>query len=246
MVTRQNVKTACAMNMTLIWLSLLPEPEQMLCAFIKPNGLQKDSTLVGSFIREAYLSVQDDLEADVEFLPRPRQRGALLNHSQLALWLRPRLAIMDLFSVGVNNVAPTTPNDRDYEMYLDTQAEILKSDTLALQTIEALHLDKNVHFLQGTMQKGASQRELVSRFRSGLKVSRVAHSNVIQIQYSSTDPRLSLVIVNALVHNYVDYNFQTRYNSKRLSSKQLMDLRPKVDGPYPSPTWTNIASLLGR
>jgi hypothetical protein len=39
----ENVRTACSMNMALIWRSLLLKPEQMLRAFIQPNGLQEDS-----------------------------------------------------------------------------------------------------------------------------------------------------------------------------------------------------------
>jgi polysaccharide biosynthesis transport protein len=145
------------------------------------------------------------------------------------------------------DVTPTTPNNWDYELELDAQAKILQSDTLALRTIEALslHLDQKGHFLQGVRPQGeggpspplqldpTQEAKLLGLFRNGLTVSKVAHSPVIQIQYSSTDPRLSTDIVNTLVNNYVEDSFRTRYDSMQQAAKflfkQLMDLRLKVD-----------------
>src|SRR6516162_5427283 len=107
------------------------------------------------------------------------------------------------------DVTPTTPNNWDYELELDAQAKILQSDTLALRTIEALSLDldQKGHFLRGVRPQGEGdpspplqldpthEAKLLSLFRRGLTISKVAHSPVIQIQYSSTDPRLSTDIV---------------------------------------------------
>jgi len=143
------------------------------------------------------------------------------------------------------DVGPTTPSNWDYEMELDAQLKILQSDTLALRTIEALRLDQNEAFfkdirlesgsipLQPLQLGPAKEARLLKLFRSGLSVTRVAHSPVLQIQFSSTNPRLSSEIVNTLVNNYIEDNFKTKYNSMQQASKwlskQLLDLQLKVD-----------------
>jgi hypothetical protein len=57
---------------------------------------------LGRVIREACLSMQDNLESAVEFLPRPRQQGLSL----VARWFRPIPAEMAPSFTGPDNWRP--------------------------------------------------------------------------------------------------------------------------------------------
>ena len=139
---------------------------------------------------------------------------------------------------------------------LQTQAQILQSESLALQVIKELNLEKSpdfqAHFSPigwvmglfapaGTpdpvnvpLEEAPGRRtRLVKIFASRLKVKPVPNTRLIEIEYLSQDPRTAAAVVNRLVEDLVDYNFQTRHNATREASewleKQLNDLRKQSD-----------------
>ena len=70
-------------------------------------------------------------------------------------------------------------------------------------------------------------------FESHLKVKPVSNTRLIDVEYLSEDPRTAAAVVNRLVQDLVDYNFQTRHNATREASvwlrNQLNDLRRQSD-----------------
>jgi succinoglycan biosynthesis transport protein ExoP len=146
-----------------------------------------------------------------------------------------------------------SPTDAlDANVTLQTQAKILESQTLALTVVDHLHLadadDFRSHFsLQGWMfslfaPKGVPDRagrsledspnkrdRVFQIFSANTKVAPVAGTRLIDVSYSSTDPRLAAATVNQLIDSLIDYNFQTRYLATSQASdwlgKQLSDLR---------------------
>ena len=127
---------------------------------------------------------------------------------------------------------------------LQTQADILQSDTLALGTIEDLHLESTPDF-KGRWNPmasllsmispagpkdapGASLDEAPSRRRTALKVFNknltvkpVGGTRLIEIDYLNPDPKLAAAIVNSLMDGLKNYTFQTRYNATEGASKWL-------------------------
>jgi succinoglycan biosynthesis transport protein ExoP len=116
--------------------------------------------------------------------------------------------------MGFQNMGSSS-DDWDYTVALDTQARILQSDTLALKVIRTLELEKNPHFggdraaeppaREAGMVPAAAQQmdireegQLLSIFRSSLRVSSVPKTRLIEIHYLSPDPRLSAEIANNL------------------------------------------------
>jgi capsular exopolysaccharide synthesis family protein len=66
-------------------------------------------------------------------------------------------------------------------------------------------------------------------FKGNTKIAPVAGTRLIEVSYTSSDPKLAAEAVNCLIQGLVDYNFQTRYTATSQASewlgKQLSDLR---------------------
>ena len=135
--------------------------------------------------------------------------------------------------------------DFDYEVTLETQAAILRSDALAMKVIEAMHLDQDPKFTGATRPQAedsirvssmqpdpAKAAGLLGAFRGGLSVQLIPNSRLVQISYTHPDPRLATEIVNALVRTFIEENFKTKYESVTQTSEwlstELADLQLKV------------------
>jgi polysaccharide biosynthesis transport protein len=157
-------------------------------------------------------------------------------------------------------IFPETPNilgfkdggdyssaDYQNDLALETQAEILRSDTLAMKAIEAMRLDQDPR-LAGVRQASGSGDSairvssmepdpariagLLGAFHGGLIVQVIQDSRLVQISDTNPDPRLATEIVNGLVKTFIEENFRTKYESVTQTSewlsKELADLQMKV------------------
>jgi capsular exopolysaccharide synthesis family protein len=166
-------------------------------------------------------------------------------------------------TIGLNqNAAATAALNPGY---LDTQTEILNSDGLALSVIDQLHLDQNPVFMKQTLfektvvwvaglfssGKSTGQRDtdkLLAIFHHGMTVAQVKGSQLVQLEYESTDPQLAAQVVNTTVSQYLDKTYQSRYeatmraaqsispklnelqNSVKQSTDALLDFQKKHEG----------------
>jgi succinoglycan biosynthesis transport protein ExoP len=154
-------------------------------------------------------------------------------------------------------MGPESQSDAvDSNVTLQTQAAILQSDSLALQVIKELNLENSPDFrphfspigwVMGLfapagvpdpanvpLEDAPGRRSQVIRsFESRLKVAPISGTRLINIEYLSTDPRTAAAVVNQLVHDLIDYNFQTRHNATRDASSwlgnQLAELRQRSE-----------------
>jgi succinoglycan biosynthesis transport protein ExoP len=155
------------------------------------------------------------------------------------------------------NAAGGSPTDAlDANVTLQTQAKILESQTLALKVVDRLHLadapDFRPHFsLSGwafsflapkgvpdgansSLENSPNKRDRVFQtFQMNTKVTPVPGTRLIDVSYTSTDPKLAAATVNQLIDSLIDYNFQTRYLATSQASewlgKQLTDLRTQSE-----------------
>jgi len=121
---------------------------------------------------------------------------------------------------------------------LDTEISILRSQSLALETIQSLKLDKNDSFAphpQGRAWDLSNFRDrhaLTATFIGSLGAARVGHTNILQISFSSPNPALAALICNKLIENYVEHNFKDNYTATEQVSKwlqaQLGELRRRL------------------
>ena len=129
----------------------------------------------------------------------------------------------------------------DTDNYIETQAKILTSETLALQTIRNSGLGSRPEFsgtdgpseavASGSLANQKQPPELAA-FLGSLSVKRVPNSRLMDVSFESTDPQLAARIVNAHIATYVEQNYRSKYESTTQASDwlagQLNDFKNKV------------------
>ena len=127
---------------------------------------------------------------------------------------------------------------------LQTESEILQSDTLALRVIEDLDLERtkdfNGHFSplgwvlglisphgvsdppNASLEDSPVRRAHVLKvFGNNLKVKVDSGTRLIDIDYLSSDPKTAAAVVNGLIRGLTDYTFQTRLSATSQASTWL-------------------------
>jgi succinoglycan biosynthesis transport protein ExoP len=127
----------------------------------------------------------------------------------------------------------------DTENYIETQTKILQSETLALNTIKSLDLERYPEFGGRTGAEGGAARNLSARpailgaFLGRLSVKRVPSSRLIEVQFEAESPQLAAQVVNTHLHNYIEANFRSKYDATMQASNwlsaELEELRIKVE-----------------
>ena len=138
----------------------------------------------------------------------------------------------DMMSSATSSVGSSLTLTTD----LQTYANILQSDTLALKVIEDLNLEKNKDFIpiwnplswalnlitpQGEPDKpGASledsphRREWVLKvFSKHLEVKVDAGTRLIEVDYENPNPKVAAAVVNELIQGLIDFTFQTKFKA---------------------------------
>jgi polysaccharide biosynthesis transport protein len=135
----------------------------------------------------------------------------------------------------------------DFNVILQTQLGVLRSDVLAWQVMRELKLVNakdaraNPPYTAGTPQLNEttdpapdkeSARSL-KKFKAHLKVNAISGTRLIAVSYMHPDPHLAAKIVNQLVSDFVEYNFQVRYNATTKATdwlgSQLVELKSQLE-----------------
>jgi len=144
----------------------------------------------------------------------------------------------------------------DANLTLQTQADLLQSDTLALRAIDGLELERTPDFrprfdpvgwLVGLFSPGGApdparssldespvrRTRALKVFSSHLTVKVVSGARLIEIRFLSSDPKLAAAVVNELMRGLVEYTFQTRFTATNEASMwltgQLSDLKKQAE-----------------
>ena len=122
---------------------------------------------------------------------------------------------------------------------LDTEIAVLKSSTLAMQTIQSLHLDQNKDFLpcgsnyHWDLSKLPDRHGLIGMFEGGLEAVRYEHTNILQLSFTARNPALAATICNTLIDNYVQHHFSENYAATQEVSvwlqSQLGELKNRLE-----------------
>lgn len=122
----------------------------------------------------------------------------------------------------------------DSDQFLATQVKLLQSDSVLRPVVERFHLPlkKPSRFRLQKPYTEAEQRA-APMVLSGLKVSRPPNTYLIQVSYSSENPKLAADAVNAIAHSYLEHTYNIRHQSalglSRFMEKQLEELRLKME-----------------
>lgn len=132
----------------------------------------------------------------------------------------------------------------DLEDYIVTQSKILQSETLAMQTVRSMGLDRLPQFggRPGKPDKAepapgsdASMRRppALGLFLGSLNVKRVPNSRLLDVTFETTDPVLAARVVNAHLNNFIEQNFRSRFDAATQASNwmagQLNEMKIKVE-----------------
>ncbi len=125
---------------------------------------------------------------------------------------------------------------------LQSEVNVLESDSVLFQTAEDLHLNRLVG--AGNQKSGAGEsatsagitpqahRALVGIIRGGLSVSIVPNTDILEIRYRNNDPKLSAEVANQLVETYSDEDIRTKFERTMHVSawlqKRLEDLKQEA------------------
>ena len=109
---------------------------------------------------------------------------------------------------------------------IDSEIEIMRNRTLALETIRSLHLDKDKDFIKERdrpwdLSSPADRALLIDVFLSNLKVSRLAQTDLVEIYVTTPRAELSSLIANTLVDNYINYKVKESFGSTHKVSTWL-------------------------
>jgi succinoglycan biosynthesis transport protein ExoP len=146
--------------------------------------------------------------------------------------------------------------DEVSDAYLETQYKVLGSDDLAERVIHQLDLDSKSEFLPSRIhwpwsviapqvQAAVSaeqdkkamdpyvQDTVLRRFQDRLDIRPVRRSRAVELWFDSQDPELAARTVNAVVDDYIQKNFQARWDAAQKASswlsQQLQDLKSKLE-----------------
>lgn len=119
----------------------------------------------------------------------------------------------------------------DVDNYIETQSKILTSETLALQTIRSGALSGQPEFSADLSSDAIASGSLANMkpppelgaFLGSLGVKRVPNSRLMDVTFESTNPQLAAQILNAHIKNFIEQNFQSRYEATTRASTWLTD-----------------------
>lgn len=124
-----------------------------------------------------------------------------------------------------------------------TETAILQGDSLALAVIQKLNLAAEPPFASSERVAGEkglplddapiTRTRLLGIFKSGLKVTPIRGTRLIQVSYDSHDPKQAAHIANALIDAYKNQYLESHYEATSETSnwltKQLSDLKANVE-----------------
>jgi uncharacterized protein involved in exopolysaccharide biosynthesis len=121
----------------------------------------------------------------------------------------------------------------DTEAFIATQIKLIQSDSVVRPVAEQYHL-LNIDTQSNHLSSQKAQAIAAAPVSlSHLKVTRPTGTNLLLINYRSTDPRLSADVSNAIANSYLAHTYNIRIRSSAsLSSfmeKQLDELKAKME-----------------
>lgn len=114
--------------------------------------------------------------------------------------------------------------------YMATQVDIIQSDRVAQRVVQGLRLTENPEtrqqWLDATGGKGNFEAWLADLLKKKLDVKPSRESNVINIGYTSPDPRFAAALANAFVRSYMDVSIGLRVSPAK-QYNEFFDARGK-------------------
>lgn len=121
--------------------------------------------------------------------------------------------------------------------YMATQIDIINSDRVAQRVVKALRMDENSaireQWAEGTNGQGELTVWLANLLKQKLDVKPSRESNVINIEFSGTEPGFAAAVANAFAQAYIDIHLELKIQPARQYATWFEDqtkiLRDKLE-----------------
>ncbi|NWG13121.1 MAG: polysaccharide biosynthesis tyrosine autokinase [Acidobacteria bacterium] len=116
---------------------------------------------------------------------------------------------------------------RDYELYMKTQDELLRSPTLMMSSYERAAKEYKA--------RNPPRDQLMIRgdFGAGMQIRRIDGSQIVKISYISFEPEFSALAANIIAEEFMRLHFERKIDTTRKANEfletQLAALRKKVE-----------------
>lgn len=141
----------------------------------------------------------------------------------------------------------------DLETFRATQIKVMESRNLAERVVQSLHLYRNPEFtkkriLFGLMEADSKEpsatvglpeptspvfRNCVSILQASLDVKPVSRTTLVELSYYSPQPQIAAQIANELASQYIDQNFQAKWDETSRAAewlqKQLLEFKARME-----------------
>lgn len=122
--------------------------------------------------------------------------------------------------------------------HVETQLEVLKSETVALAVIKELKLSEDPEFVGGSggilgwvrsslstdePSDTETSRKALASFLKGRFVFRVGKTYVLDVGFNSLNARRASIVANAIANAYIDDQLEAKYQATRRASVWLQD-----------------------
>lgn len=153
-------------------------------------------------------------------------------------------------SLSENAQADTeaTNDALDFNLIVQTQVDVLKSRNLALRVIHELKLDqtRDYQLKRDREEDGRSLEDspkrlayVLEKYDKRLQVDSISGTRLISVSFLDRDPRRAAQVVNQLVADFIEYNYQVRFaatsqatsflsNELQAMKQQVQDAQSKV------------------
>jgi len=103
--------------------------------------------------------------------------------------------------------------------YMTTQIDIVNSDRVAQKAVKLMKIDQNPRareqWQDATDGRGTIESWLGTTLKASLDVKPAKDSNVININYTGSDPKFSAFVANAFAQAYIDTNLELKVEPAR-------------------------------
>ena len=145
-------------------------------------------------------------------------------------------------NLGLEDLVNEKSGGDDSDSRMATEVKLIQSDSVAIRVINALGLAKRPDFagpraLSTTVtdprqMSPMDRTRILGMFEGSLSVRIVTGTQLVELRYRGTDPKLATEIVNAVADQYMQRNFQTHYEGAVQVStwlaKQMEELQSKA------------------
>jgi capsular exopolysaccharide synthesis family protein len=125
--------------------------------------------------------------------------------------------------IGSLGLADLTSGPSDSGEMIATEMAIVKSDAVALDTLNSLSDDefrqythaerKTLGIRPGSTSLSPAQEGMLAHFKSQITVTQVPGTQLVSITLRDPNPRIAALLVNHLIQAYLRQNFDSRYGS---------------------------------